>query len=216
MRTIRLSLYRLYPLPLSPPSKFPTGPRHLRVFSDLAASNYHPLIFSSSLSFSCSSNPIRSLWQHTLASDQVLAFLTNIQRAGITTSLGSAAFRSSLRPNGRRRRENHEPRSSRSRFRPRPPASRFTKSKFRSTRVDGTARDSFVLTARGSRTRKGRSAADRDAIARRIRIAIALPAISVNTSRRIGAGNRRGVRTRGQRRRRRQPLPRSLAPRDSR
>lgn len=140
-----------------------------------------PHFFLVSFVLACSSNPIRSLWQHTLASDQVLAFLTNIQRAGITTSLGSAAFRSSFRPNGRRRRENHEPRSSRSHFRSRPPASRFAKSKSRSTRVDGTARNSFVLTARGSRTRKGRSAADRDASARRIRIAIALPAISVNT-----------------------------------
>lgn len=64
--------------------------------------HYHHLIFPVSFLLALPSNPIRSFGQHTLASNQVLAFLTNIRRAGITTLLG-------FRTNGRHRRENTSP-----------------------------------------------------------------------------------------------------------
>lgn len=144
-----VSILFLSPLPGFPPAlityaSFPTSllplsPRHF-------------------LSLTCSSNPIRSLWQHTLASDQVLAFLTNIRRPGITTSLGSAGyrFRAHVR-NGRRRRENTSPDFAEKSL---PPASirvALRKIKIPLDR-DGRQRgewNSFVLAARGSRTRKG-------------------------------------------------------------
>jgi len=92
------------------------GPQHLRVFSDLpAASCYHPLI-SISFLLAFSSNPIRSFWQHTLASDQVLAFLTNIRRAEIIATLLRARLFIWLSYKRMTSAGKYEPHLSRSRF----------------------------------------------------------------------------------------------------
>lgn len=144
------------------------GPHHLRVFSDLAASCYHPFI-SISFLLAFSSNPIRSFWQHTLASDQVLAFLTNIRRAGIIATLLRARLFIWLSYKRMTSAGKYEPRLSRSHF-ARVHLGRASQNQNpRSTGMDGTGRNLLVLSARGSRTRKGRSAADQDASARRFR-----------------------------------------------
>ena len=180
MRTICHSLYIIsifspyYPLPGFPPALITYASF---LMSLLPLSPPHSFLISFFLA--CSSNLIRSLWQHTFASNQVLAFLTNIRRAGITTSLGSAGFRSGFRPNGWYRWENTSPVCRE--VRQRPSGSRFAKSKCRSIGMDDTERNFFLLAICGSRTWKGWSAVERNASTRRIRIAIALPVISVNT-----------------------------------
>lgn len=168
MRTIRLSIPRLYPLPIT---LFRVFHRPLSLayasFPISPVSTIILLIYSLSLSFSHIPFQSRSLTlAHTLASDQVLAFLTNIRR---TTSA-----------------RKHEPRSSKSRL-ARVHSGRASQNQ-NPTRPGWTTRGA-TPSARGSRTRKRRSAADRDANARRIRIGD-----FGRYSRRIGAGNRaRGV-----------------------
>jgi len=120
-RFVSLSLYFVFILFLSPSSRFPTGPHYLRVFSDHCF-HYHPLIFSC-LFLSHMLFQSHSFWQHTLASDQVLACFLRTFVSRESLSLGSAGFSFGLSSKWTSSAGKHEPRSSRSRFRPCPSGS---------------------------------------------------------------------------------------------
>lgn len=182
MRTIRL-----YPLPItlvriSPPAlvtSFPTRCFHC-----------HPLIFSLSLTLlSFSSSPIRSFWQHTLASDQVLAFLTNIHRAGITILHGY-----DFRTNGQRQRESTSPVCREVVL---PASTRVALHKIKIPLDRGGLYGEELLCSLDTRQSNSEGAICGG-------IETQARGRSSKYSRRIGTGKRRGVRTRG-----RQLLPRS-------
>jgi len=178
MRTICHSLYIIsifspyYPLPGFPPalityasflmSLLPLSPPHSFLIS---------FFLALPISFAHSGNTLSRRIRYS-------RFLrTFVARESLRRS--GARFRSGFRPNGWYRWENTSPVCRE--VRQRPSGSRFAKSKSRSIGMDDTERNFFLLAICGSRTWKGWSAVERDASTRRIRIAIALPVISVNT-----------------------------------